>query len=127
MRRLSARPCSAPAAARPITTRDLLTARATIERYQDDGLGHLEDFDWDFRTTARRFYTIDPADPLSAEAKIHWHKEYGRDDFRISLDARTRMRVTATEFVITGTLDAYESETRVFSREWDCRIPRDHV
>jgi hypothetical protein len=108
-------------------TRDVLTARATIERFQDDGLVRVEDFDWEYRTSARRFYTIDPADPLSAEARIHWHKEYGRKNFRISLDARTHMRVTATEFIITGTLDAYESETRVLSKEWECRLPRDHV
>jgi uncharacterized protein len=108
-------------------TRDVLTARATVERFQDDGLVRVEDFNWEYRTSAHRFYTINPADPLSAEAHIHWHKEYGRESFRISLDARTHMRVTATEFLITGTLDAYESETRVFSREWDCRLPRDHV
>ena len=42
--------------------------------------------------SAHRFYSIMPDDPLSAEARIHWHKEYGRDDFRIPLDARTHMR-----------------------------------
>jgi hypothetical protein len=116
-----------PGSRKAETTRDLLTGRTTVERYQDDGLVHSEDFDWDYRTAAHRLYTIDPSDPLSADARIHWHKEYGRGDFRISLDARTRMRVTANEFLITGTLDAYEGEKRVFSREWDCRLPRDHV
>jgi hypothetical protein len=108
-------------------TRDLETGRVTVERFQDDGLSRIVDFDWETRTAARRFYTIDPADPLSAESRIHWHKEYGRGDFRTSLDARTHMRVTKTEFLIGGALDAYEGEDRVFSKEWNCRIPRDHV
>jgi putative CocE/NonD family hydrolase len=108
-------------------TRDLETGRVTVERFQDDGLSRIDDFDWETRTAARRFYVIDPADPLSAESRIHWHKEYGRAGFRISLDARTHMRVTRTEFLISGALDAYEGEDRVFSKEWNCKIPRDHV
>jgi putative CocE/NonD family hydrolase len=108
-------------------TRDLETGRVTVERFQDDGLSRIDDFDWETRTAARRFYIIDPADPLAAESRIHWHKEYGRGDFRISLDARTHMRVTKTEFLLGGTLDAYEGEDRVFSKEWNCKIPRDHV
>jgi putative CocE/NonD family hydrolase len=108
-------------------TRDLDTGRITVERFQDDGLSRIDDFDWATRTAARRFYVIDPTDPLSAESRIHWHKEYGRADFRISLDARTHMRMTRTEFLISGALDAYEGEDRVLSKEWNCKIPRDHV
>jgi hypothetical protein len=108
-------------------TRDVLTARATVERLQDDGLVLIEDFGWEYAASAHRFYSIDPDDPLSADARTHWRREYGRGDFRILIDTRTHMHATATEFVITGTLDAYEGETRVFSREWDCRVPRDHV
>jgi putative CocE/NonD family hydrolase len=108
-------------------TRDVLTGRATVERYQDDGLVRIDDFDWETRTAARRFYIISPDDPLSAEARIHWRKEYGREKFRISLDAHTHMRVTRTDFLISGALDAYEGEDRVFSREWNCKIPRDHL
>jgi hypothetical protein len=37
------------------------------------------------------------------------------------------MRVTADAFLITGKLDAFDKDEQVFSREWDCRIPRDHV
>jgi hypothetical protein len=37
------------------------------------------------------------------------------------------MRVTASDFLISGLLDAYEGEGRVFSKEWNCTIPRDHV
>ena len=37
------------------------------------------------------------------------------------------MSVTATEFLLDATLDAYEGEARVFSKEWRCRVPRDHT
>jgi hypothetical protein len=35
------------------------------------------------------------------------------------------MRLTVSRFVLTATLDAWEGETRVFSKEWACEIPRD--
>ena len=107
--------------------KDVLTTELTVERWQDDGLIHIEDFDWDTRTAARRFYSIRPDDPLSAEARTHWQKEYGRGDFRIHIETRTHMSVTPTEFLLDATLDAYEGEARVFSKEWRCRVPRDHA
>jgi putative CocE/NonD family hydrolase len=108
-------------------SKDVLTGRVTVERFQDDGLVRVEDFDWEYGNSAHRVYSILPDDPLSAEARIRWQKEFGRGDFRIRIDARTQMRVTRSDFLIEGTLDAFESEARVFSREWSCRIPRDHV
>jgi hypothetical protein len=107
--------------------RNIRTGRVDVERYQDDGLVRIEDFDWQTGTSARRIYSIAPDDPLSAEVGIEWKKEYGRGDFRVRVDARTRMRAAEREFLLDGTLDTYEGETRVFSKEWSCRVPRDHV
>ena len=56
--------------------KDVLTTELTVERWQDDGLVHIEDFDWDYRTAARRFYSIRPDDPLSG-GRTHWQKESG--------------------------------------------------
>jgi uncharacterized protein len=108
-------------------TKDLPTGRVTVERFQDDGLTRIVEIDWAYGSSARRLYAIRPDDPLSAEARIHWTKDFARDGFSVHIDARTHMRVSREHFLITATLDAYEGETRVFSKEWDCRIPRDHV
>jgi hypothetical protein len=37
------------------------------------------------------------------------------------------MTATKTEFLLVAALDAYEGETRVYSRNWDRRVPRDLV
>jgi hypothetical protein len=107
--------------------KDLRSGRVEAERFQDDGLTRIEDFDWQYGASARRLYSIDAGDPLSAAANIHWHKEFGRHGFHIRIEARTQMRVTKGEFLIEGQLDAYEEEERVFSRHWNSRITRDHV
>ena len=116
-----------PGATRIEIRKDLRTGLVEAERYQDDGLICIEDFDWQYASSARRLYTIDPGNPLSPEAHVHWRKEYVRDGFHVHIDARTQMRVTKGEFVIEGQLDAFEQEERVFSRHWNHRIPRDHV
>ena len=40
------------------------------------------------------------------------HRDAQRDD------------CTKEDFVISATLDAYEGDTRVFTRTWDGRVPR---
>ncbi len=37
------------------------------------------------------------------------------------------MTSTATEFLVTQRLDAYEGEERIYSRSWELAIPRDGV
>jgi uncharacterized protein len=45
----------------------------------------------------------------------------------VRVETRTRMRATREDFLIDAELDAYESERRVFSRNWRASIPRDLV
>jgi hypothetical protein len=50
-----------------------------------------------------------------------------RGDWKIETRTATRMTATRTEFKLRARLDAFEGEDRVFSRDWDSTIPRDHV
>jgi hypothetical protein len=110
-----------------LVTEDLKAGTLTTERYNDEGLTHIVPWNWDYGQSARRTYTIRADEPTSAMAAMEWKKEFGRGDFRIRIEARTRMRASREHFHLTATLDAFEGEARVFSREWDSLIPRDHV
>jgi hypothetical protein len=116
-----------PGESRIEVRKDLRSGRVVTERYQDDGRVRIDEYGWEHGSSAHRLYSIKPDDPLSPDVRIHWRKEFGREGFAVSIDARTHMRVTADEFLISGKLEAFEGEEQVFSREWDCRIPRDHV
>ena len=98
-----------------------------VDRFNDDGLKRIDDIAWEFGTSAHRTYSIKPDDPLSATAVISWRKEYRRAGFHVRILADTRMTATEDHFQITATLDTYEGDARAFSKEWTCRIPRDHV
>jgi hypothetical protein len=111
--------------ARIITAVD--TGIVTLEEVRDSGLVKIPEFGWEYGAATRRRFSIHPDDPLSAMANITWKKEYNRQDFHVSIAAETRLTVSKENLHLTATLDAYEGETRVFSRNWDCTIPRDHM
>jgi hypothetical protein len=51
--------------------------------------------------------------------------ERRRGDWRIRTETGTELRCTTTDFVLTATLDAYEGEARVLTRNWQLTVPRD--
>jgi len=52
---------------------------------------------------------------------------FARGDWRVRVVTRTLMTSTAESFRIRAMLDAFEGESRVFSKTWDREIPRDLV
>jgi len=106
---------------------DFGTGVTMVERVTDDGLVRHDDIDWCTGSRAERRYSIRADDPLSARVELQWQQRYERAAFRIQTEACVTMHVTQSHFVIDATLDAWEGERRVFSRNWSEEIPRDHV
>jgi putative CocE/NonD family hydrolase len=67
------------------------------------------------------------SDPLSAACRIAQTYEMGREGWDIRIETETAMTATATEFRMTGRLEAYENDVQVAVREWDRRVARDGV
>ncbi len=129
-------PVMAPAEARNVVrpgrrertvSRDNITGETTFLMVDDDGRVRLEAIDLEVASTKWHEFRVRDEDPLSAHAETRWTKEMGRGDWQVSTRTRVVMTATATEFRLTGELDAWEGEERVFSRNWDETIPRDHV
>ena len=60
----------------------------------------------------------------SVEGETIWERSLKRGDWEISTVTRTVVNSTAEDFLLHATLDAYEGEQRVYSRNWDVSIPR---
>jgi uncharacterized protein len=88
-------------------------------RYTIDHIGLETDF------VQREAYRIRDEDPLSAEVEITYSIAIGRGDWQTRTETRTVMRADKTHFLIEASLDAYEGETKLLTRQWDERIPRD--
>jgi len=66
-------------------------------------------------------------DPLSAVSEIRHVSTMGRGAWATRVVTLTRLRATAEAFLLEGEVDAWEGQTRVFSRRWERSVPRDGV
>jgi putative CocE/NonD family hydrolase len=129
-----------PETAAPIPVEQLRTphSRKTIThdqvggwtelRFEDDG-GRLRyvgsGMEVDDRAT--EVTTVRDGDPLSLRVEIERWVELQRGAWRVRVQSRCAMTADATHFHLSHVLDAYEGDTRVFSRSSDRAIPRNLV
>src|SRR5258708_40311146 len=98
----------------------------TVTRDDDRGRLLLNEIDRAFGSPRKEIYMIDPGDPQSARHEIVLSLDFSRGDWRVRTETRTVMRSTRDRFLIEATLDAFEGSARVFSKNWQRSIPRDH-
>jgi putative CocE/NonD family hydrolase len=72
-------------------------------------------------------YTIDEDDPLSAQIRCQWKIGIARGAWRTRLETTSLMTADARAFRVTNVLDAYEGETRLYSKTCSEVVPRDLV
>jgi hypothetical protein len=108
-----------------IITRDFLKRTTTVQLPRDGGIVHLLDIDLVCSETGDVFYEIGDDDPTSASCRTRFEMGRRRGDWRIRTDTTTELRCDRAHFELTATLDAYEGETRIFTRNWHIKVPRD--
>jgi hypothetical protein len=72
-------------------------------------------------------YRIVDGDPLSASVQVRCTAGLGRGEWQTRVETDSHMRSTATEFLVTQRLDAFEGDEQVYSRTWELSFPRDGV
>ena len=108
-------------------TRDIETGRITSHACEDGGTLSYDDTGWTMRARQDQWYSILPEDPLSAKSEVAWSVRFSRREWNAETRTRTVMTSTATHFRLVASLDAFEGGNRIFSRNWNVEIPRDHV
>ena len=89
-----------------------------LQRIPDPGIVH--------GTSGETTYIIEEGDPLSARIECRRnfsHAEDGRSS-PTAVDVRSSMSSTATDFLLTTQIEAYEENRRIFARTWSRTIPR---
>ncbi|MBM3521733.1 MAG: CocE/NonD family hydrolase [Alphaproteobacteria bacterium] len=112
---------------RRLITRDVSTSLSHIEVGDDQGLKRFDDIDLTMSSATQARYTIHPDAPASARAEVGWTMAMARGPWSIETRTRTVMTSTQTTFRLRATLDAFEGDARVASKEWDSTIPRDNL
>jgi hypothetical protein len=108
-------------------TYDLIEGSTIFATEEDYGRYTIDaiDFTSDHRKT--EVFRITGDDPASAAIDIANSRRMSRGSWNVRTETRTVMRATAADFVVEATLDAYEGEIRVLSRNWQVRHRRDLV
>ncbi|RDD61549.1 CocE/NonD family hydrolase [Ferruginivarius sediminum] len=107
--------------------RDLAGDENTLEVINDQGTYRLDDIDLEVSAQVTERYSYNDAEHNSVRGWCEWTRSFRRDDWHISTVTRTLLTSDETHFRIRATLDAYEGDSRVYSRSWDEAIPRDLV
>jgi putative CocE/NonD family hydrolase len=134
------RPFGEPAGAPPLRTRvdvgprrnwlvhhDLARDQATLEVINDSGTHLIEDIELTVSTSAQEWYSSTADDVDTVRAETLWHRGLSRGQWRIRTITHTVMTSDVGNFYLAATLDAFDGDKRVFSRNWDERVRRDLV
>ncbi len=113
-----------PGRANWLVHRDLAQDRSTLEVIKDDGRYRIEEIDLEVHARTMEWYSYRADDFDSVRGETFWEVGFERQDWYVRTVTRTVLTANATHFRIQATLDAYEGDTRVFSRSWDERIAR---
>ncbi len=103
---------------------NLATNEITLHVTNNDPRYTLDDINWTIQkdVTEKYFYKNNNYDTLRGEVKSQ--RKFSRNDWEATTITRTILTSTRTHFRIHATLDAYEKDSRIFSKTWDESIPR---
>jgi predicted acyl esterase len=114
----------APHEKRTITT-DVVTGSVEWFSSESEGTYRIDDIDLTRAIEIERRLVIHPADPTSARAEARAFRAYSRGDWLTSAEVQLVLTSDREGFRVVAQVDAYEGESKVFSRSWDERILRD--
>lgn len=129
-----------PEAAQPIETtvieppqhnwfvhRDLAGDRSVLEVIKDEGVYRIEEIDLEFGDHTWEWYTYQDDDFTSPRGETQTDRSLRRGDWLTRVKTRTVLTANPTDFFIWAELDAWEGDRRIYSENWDYKIPRDYA
>lgn len=97
----------------------------TLVRTRDRGAWRTADTDVSYDNRGELRFTVQHDDPLSAWQDIALTTEIGRAGWNTRVSVTMRLSCDESDFRIQATLQAWDADVPVFSRDWDQRVARD--
>ncbi len=107
--------------------RDLQQGVTRYRVFEDTGLSRHPGNGLCSRDVRDEVWSIVPGDPLSVTAEIHWTCSAERPGWSVCSRYTLRLTCTETEWVVSEAIEALHDGQRIFERERDARISRDHM
>ncbi|MEZ2131824.1 MULTISPECIES: CocE/NonD family hydrolase [unclassified Sinorhizobium] len=114
-----------PATTRRSVTRDLTANRTDYLIHEDTGLFEHPGTGLSTRQLREELWSISPEDPLSMTGTAIWTCDMERSRWSLRTVSIAKIACTATDWLISGSVIAYEGELQVFEKTFEKKIPRD--
>ena len=105
-------------------TRDLATEKTLYVVNRNAGSVHLTDTDVTYTSSGRASFEICGDDPLSMVHVEQQTQILESCDWHTRVEARTELTATIGDFVLRGSVEAFENGDRVFAKDWETRNKR---
>ncbi|MFW6043540.1 MAG: CocE/NonD family hydrolase [Marinilabiliaceae bacterium] len=103
---------------------NLATNEVMLHVTNNDPQYRLDDINWTIRKDVTEKYSYKNNNYDTLRGEVISTRQFKRNDWEAYTVTRTILTSTRTHFWIRATLDAYEGDTRVFSKSWDERVAR---
>ncbi|MBS0013356.1 MAG: CocE/NonD family hydrolase, partial [Desulfobacterales bacterium] len=108
-------------------TRDLGENLSTLEVIKDEGVFRFDAIDWTVGSKTMEWYRFQDDDFDSVRGETLWQRSFQRGSWSVKTVTRTVLTSSVSHFLLYAELDGFQGDQRVFSRNWQYEIPRDHV
>jgi putative CocE/NonD family hydrolase len=105
--------------------RDLAADTATLEVINDQGRFRIPEVDLEVHRSTEEWYSFHAADFSSLRGETSTERGFRRAGWDVRVETHTVLTCNEKDFLIHARLDAFENERRVYSQNWDEKIPRD--
>jgi hypothetical protein len=110
-----------------VIAHDRVNGWTTLTQVSDEGRMRFSDHGLEVAGCSTETFRVRDGDPLSVRLQIRAVGELQRADWRVRVETDSVMTADATHFHVSNQLDAYECDTRVFTKSWVRAIPRDQM
>jgi uncharacterized protein len=106
---------------------DPVTGQHTLTDTLDSGRDLLKAAALELEMVIKNRYTIREGSPLSARIECETVTEHQRGDWSIRVRTLSTLSSDETHFFVTNFIEAFEGDKRIFAKEKDFKIARDHL
>jgi hypothetical protein len=108
-------------------TFDHVDGWSTLKVLNDEGRIRFLDNGLETDHCSTETFKVREGDPLSSSQHFKTTIEFQRDDWRVRIETDSLMTSDATHFHLSNHMDAYEGDTRVFTKSWSRTVKRENI
>ncbi|MCW8127359.1 CocE/NonD family hydrolase [Microbulbifer halophilus] len=107
--------------------RNLALDQSVLEVIKNEGLKRIQEIDMEVANRTWNWYSFCDDDFESLRGETRTERLFRRGNWSVRTTTRTVLTADTEYFYIHAELDAWEGDSRVFTENWQRKIPRDHL